>query len=273
MIKLIALDLDGTTLKSDGKLSETNKTAIEAALRKGVEIVAATGRVFSALPEDIRKIAGIRYAITSNGAVIMDLASERPVYTNYIKESAAEDVVRTLAEYNFMVEVFVEGRAYIEKAIYDDVKANGSPIRNTEYLLTTREPIENLLGFALRHKDSIENFNVNFQEQNDKMKMRQVLMNINDISLTSSFDYNLEIGGARTSKGEALAQLCNSLNIKTTEAMACGDSLNDIEMLKAAGLSVAVENAKDEVKAAANYIVSSNNDNGVAEAIERFILE
>ena len=272
MIKLIALDLDGTTLKNDGQLTEKNKKAFESAIAKGVQIVIATGRVLSALPKDILKIRDITYAITSNGANIVDLKSRKPIYTNFIKASAVEDVVRTLKEYDFMVESFIEGHAYTEKAVYEDVQANGSVYKNTEYLLTTREPVENLLDNILLHKDSIENININFEEQNERMMMRQVLMNINNISITSSFDYNLEICGMRTSKAEALKQLCTMLKFTTDEVMACGDSHNDIEMLSVVGLPVAVGNAKDEVKAVAKYIVSANEENGVAEAIERFIL-
>jgi len=272
MMKLIALDLDGTTLNKDGQLTKEMTMAFEAAIAKGVHIVIATGRVLSALPKDILKIKGIQYVITSNGANIVDLKSRELIYTNFIKASAVEDVVRTLKNYDFMTESFTEGHAYIEKAVYEDVQANGSVYNNTEYLLTTREPVENLLDHILQHKDSIENININFEEQKERMMMKQVLISISNVSITSSFDYNLEICGMRTSKAEALRQLCAMLGFTTNEVMACGDSHNDIEMLKEAGLPVAVGNAKDEVKAVAKYIVSTNEENGVAEAIKRFIL-
>jgi Cof subfamily protein (haloacid dehalogenase superfamily) len=272
MIRLIALDLDGTTLNNNGELTEKNKKALELALAKGVQIVIATGRVLSALPEDLMKIRGITYALTSNGAAIVDLKSGKPVYTNYIKASAVEDLIRTLKEYNYMVEAFIRGRAYIEKALYDDIKSNGSVFKNTEYILTTREPVENLLANILLHKESIECININFENQKDRLMMKQVLTNINNISITSSFDYNLEICGMRTSKAEALGQLCTVLGFTNAEVMACGDSHNDIEMLKTTGLPIAVGNARDEVKAVAKHIVSANDEDGVAEAIQRLIL-
>jgi Cof subfamily protein (haloacid dehalogenase superfamily) len=103
--------------------------------------------------------------------------------------------------------------------------------------------------------------------------MKNVLSEISDISITSSFDYNLEICGKSASKAEALRQLCNMLGLTANEVMACGDSHNDIEMLKVVGMPVAVGNANGQVKAIAKYIAPPNNENGVAKAIELFILQ
>jgi len=272
MIKLIALDLDGTTLKNNGQLEKKTKTILEATIARNVQVVIATGRVLSALPKEMLEIKGISYALTSNGANIVDLNTREPIYTNFINAAAVETVVKTLREYDFMTEVFTGGHAYVERAVYEDVQENGSAFKNTDYLLATREPVENLLDYILLHKDSIENINLNFKEQKDRMMMKNVLREISDISITSSFDYNLEICGMSTCKAEALRQLCEILGITANEVMACGDSHNDIEMLKFVGLPVAVGNAKDQVKAVAKYIAPTNDENGVAEAIERLIL-
>lgn len=273
MIKLIALDLDGTTLNNDGRLSEITKQTLKTAIKKGVEVVIATGRVYAALPKEILAIDGIRYCLSSNGANIINLKAKKLVYTNFIHPNIVETVVETLAKYDFMTEVFTGGHAYIERSIYKDIQKNGSGFKNTDYLLSTREPVENLFRYILGRKDFIENINLNFTDQNEKEMMKRVLEAIPGINVTSSFIYNLEICGMATSKADALNQLCKMLGLTTDELMACGDSDNDIEMLKVSGLSVAMGNANDEVKAVAKHIAPTNQENGVAWAIESFVLE
>ena len=119
----------------------------------------------------------------------------------------------------------------------------------------------------------MENININFDDISEKPAMREKLLTIPEATITSSFNHNLEIGGATTSKADALEHMCGIFGITRDEMMAVGDSPNDIAMLKAAGIAVAVGNAKDEVKAVAEYVAPSNNDDGVADAIERFVLK
>ena len=124
----------------------------------------------------------------------------------------------------------------------------------------------------LANKDKIENINIFFETQEAKANMHPVLLGIDNATVTSSLDNNWEIGGATTSKANALAQLQKMLGISREEMMACGDSPNDIDMLKEAGISVAVGNAKEPVKQMASYISTSNNEDGVARAVEKFVL-
>lgn len=170
-IKLIALDLDGTTLNSAGKLSEGNRNALERAAQKGVNVVIATGRCYGALPEDVVDVGGIRYAITSNGAQIRDLHTGEALYSNCIAPDSvvqAERILREYEERDFMAEVFVDGVAYMEKQIYDDVKAGRNAFRHRDYVVNTRNPVDGLLDFLLAHKDNIENINIFFASMDEK---------------------------------------------------------------------------------------------------------
>lgn len=271
-IKLIALDLDGTTLNDDKRISPRNKAALEAAVEQGVNVVIATGRAFSALPEDVFSIRGIQYVLTSNGAMITDLQQQKVIYENCIDPQAVEAAAATLRNYDFMVETFTGGGAYIDRREYEKMKKHGAVFRHVDYVLSTRKPVDNLYEFMLQHKDSIENINVNFERQEDRAMMREVLGKLENTTLTTSFDHNLEIGGATTSKAAALRALEDLLQVTPQEMMAVGDSPNDIAMLKLAGMPVAVGNAKPEVKAAAKYIAPGNREDGVADAVEKFVL-
>lgn len=272
-IRLIALDLDGTTLNDDRVISRRNKAALEEAVKQGVNVVIATGRAYSALPEDVFSIQGIQYVLTSNGAMITDLRSKEVIYENCIDKDAVVEAVRTLRQYDFMVETFVDGIAYIDKKEYDKIRESRTSFRHVEYVLTTRTPIEDLYGFMLAHRTKIENINVNFEHQEDRAMMREVLGKLENTTLTTSFDHNLEIGGATTSKAGALRTLGERLGVKPEEMMAVGDSPNDMAMLQLAGMPVAVGNAKDEVKAIAKYVAPTNKEDGVADAVEKFVLQ
>lgn len=272
-IKLIALDLDGTTLNNDRVISRANRTALEEAIQRGVNVVIATGRTYSALPEDVFQIRGIQYVLTSNGAIITDLREKKAIYENCIAPTAVEQAVELLKQYEFMVEAFTEGRAYIEKSFYDNIKETRLSFRHVDYVLSTRQSVEGLYDFILAHKAHIENINVNFDDQKDRARMREVLSGLENTTLTTSFDHNLEIGGATTSKAAALRELEHILDVRPEEMMAIGDSPNDVAMLRLAGMPVAVGNAKDEVKAVAKYVTAANHEDGVAQAVRKFVLE
>ena len=271
-IKLIALDLDGTTLDSKKGLTARTKKAMEAAAKKGVHVVIATGRAYSALPAEIFDVEGIRYLMTANGANVTDTETGEIIYSNCIAGPALEDTVALLRNYGFMLEFFIKGHAYVERFIYDKIDAMNFTKGHIQYIKETRKPVEGLLDFALTHKNFVENINVNFENQTDRSMMRQVLLTLKNVTITTSFDHNLEIGGATTSKGDAVKMLCQRLGISTEHAMACGDSPNDTAMLKVSGFPVAMGNAKDELKEIAKYITKTNDEEGVAQVIERFVL-
>lgn len=273
-IKLIALDLDGTTLNKSGRLSARTKAALEEAIRGGVHVVIATGRTFSAVPEEVKAIEGIEYILSSNGAEIRNLQKDGMcIYSNYISAEAVETAVAELKKWDFMLEVFVGGIAYTDSVHYELAKQGGLPYRNSQYVVDTRNPVDDIIGFTLEHKDRIENININFDNQSDRMAMREILKKLPDVTLTTSFDHNLEIGGATTSKASALEALGKILGVSKDEIMACGDSPNDGAMMSIAGLPVAVGNAKDEIKAMATYVTDTNDNDGVAKAVEKFVLE
>ncbi len=272
-VRMIALDLDGTTLGKDG-ISENTKSTLEAAIENGVHVVVATGRTFTALPEDIYKIRGLEYVISSNGAHITYLPEDKIIYSNCISASAAARMRELLESYSrYPIEVFTCGRAYIDESVYSDLMENGSDYMNAGYIRRTRTPVHDIYGFLEKNKENIENINIHFRFLDDKEKFKVLLKAEKDITATSSFIHNIEIGGATTSKAEAIARLCEITGIMEKNVMACGDSHNDMAMIRAAGLGVAMGNAEEEIKAAADFVTLSNVEDGVAFAVKKFVLE
>ncbi|MBQ6401374.1 MAG: HAD family phosphatase [Firmicutes bacterium] len=272
-IRLIALDLDGTTLNDDRVISERTRRAMAQAADRGVNIVIATGRPLGALPSDVFEIEAIRYALTSNGASITDIREDRTFYENCLSPRAVQASVELLRQYDYVLETFVKGVAYIEGWYYEQVRETGTCFRNAEYILNTRNPVPDIYQFMMDNREHLENINVNFENLDEKPGMYEKLIRLPEATITSSFDHNLEIGGATTSKAEALRQMGQLLGVKQEEMMAVGDSPNDIAMLLEAGMPVAVGNAKDEVKKIARYVAPTNHEDGVADAIEKFVLD
>ncbi|MGC2872690.1 Cof-type HAD-IIB family hydrolase [Ihubacter sp. mB4P-1] len=271
-IRMVALDLDGTTLNSRGEISARTAKAFLNAMEKGVHIVISTGRTYQSLPGQLFSIKGLEYVITSNGAHITRLKDGELIYENNLAPEAVLTVVEKIRGAGMSVETFVGGRAYIDKAEFDQVAAHGSDYRDAKYILTTRNPVVGICDFMIENREKIENISLNFPDLTDKGRWYKALSALPGITVTSSFIHNLEIGGADTNKGRALEILMEQLSVQHCELMACGDSLNDQRMLQLAGIGVAVDNASEEIKAIADYVTANNNDDGVAKAIEKFVL-
>lgn len=270
---MVALDLDGTTLNRHKQISPRTVAAFDRAMEKGCHIVVSTGRTFYSLPEQIFHIRGLEYVITSNGAHITSLADRRQIYENNIAPEAVLAVLEKIEGRNMSIETFVSGRAYIDKKEFDEVAAFGSDYRDAEYILTTRNPVSGICGFMKENIDRIENISLNFRDLSEKDRYMAELSTLAGITVTSSFIHNLEIGGSNTSKASALRFLMDRLDVSPSELMACGDSLNDQRMLQLAAVGVAVANACPQIKETADYVTDSNDEDGVAKAIEKFVLQ
>lgn len=269
-IKIVALDLDGTTLNHFGEISPRTIKAFHDAMERGVHIVICTGRTFDSLPRELFSIDGLEYIVTSNGAQITRLADMRTIYENNISPESVELIVDLLRGETYSVEIFVKGRAYIAKEEYEMYLREGSSFRDVQYVISTRNPVEHFFDFALAHRDEIENINISFPEMDDRAQIMKMLSPVENITLTTSFVHNIEIGGATTSKAEALRYLMGELGLTEKALMAAGDSHNDLAMIQLAEIGVVMGNASDEMKAYADYVADDCGNDGVAKAIEKF---
>lgn len=272
-IKMVALDLDGTTLNDNGEISERTVAAFKKAMEQGVHIVICTGRTFQSLPSQLFEIEGLEYVVTSNGAKITRLADRETVYENNIGGAAVVQIAEILRPAGYSLEVFLKGAAYIAKEEYEEYQKIGSTYRDISYVLNTRKPVANFFDFIYENKDHIENINISFPRMEDRALLMKMLEPVERVTLTSSFVHNIEVGGETTSKAEALRHLMGALNLTSEELLAAGDSPNDLEMIKLADIGVVMDNASEQMKAYADYVTDTNGQDGVAKAIERFVLK
>ena len=270
---MVALDLDGTTFDSAGGISDRTVAALEAASAQGAHIVVSTGRSYASLPQHIKDVKGIEYAITSNGAHVNRLHSGEQIYSDFLDPEAVSEIAVLKDETGADIEVFINGRAYVDESYYRDVEENGCPYRNAAYVLWSRRPVPDVTKMMLEHSSEIENVNFIYPTLELLEAAKPRISAIRNATVTSSFINNLEVGGPHTSKKTALLWLMDSLGIDSEQLMCCGDAPNDIAMVELAGIGVAVANAWGGLKDHADYITASNDDDGVALAVEKFVLK
>ena len=269
---MVALDLDGTTLNSEREISARTIAAFEACRDKGVHVVVSTGRPYSSLPVNVIEAPGLEFAITSNGAHINYIKTGEAIYSDYLDPQAVEEVARLKAESGADIEVFIDGIAYTDESYLEDVRLNGCEYRSADYVLWSRRPRADVTAFMLENRNRIENVNFVYSTLELLEESRPSVEAIKNATITSSFKNNLEVGGPNTSKKTALIELMNRLGVDSSELMCCGDAPNDIQMLEFAAVGVAVANAWGGTKNHADYVTDSNDDDGVAKAIEKFVL-
>lgn len=272
-IKIVALDLDGTALNNDGKFSKRTISAFKNAMEQGIYVVISTGRSWGALPRCLFDVEGLEFVITSNGARISELPGGKTVYESLIAQDAVEFIVDIIKDEKCYIDIFMDGRAFISKEVYEDLLINGSTIRDVDYVTSTREGVDDIFDFMTKNKARLENISLVFYEKEDHDKVLNKLMERLDITLTSSFKDNIEIGGPSTSKAGALQFLMKRLGLSPKELMACGDSPNDARMIELAEIGVVMGNSTEHMKAKGDYVADTNFNDGVAKAMEEFVLK
>lgn len=271
-IKLIALDLDGTTLNSNRKISDDTMRDLQEAHDRGYKVVIATGRNYEALPSWIKDIEFFDYIITSNGAQIRNLVDDGIEHESHICPHKVEELHEFLYDSQYMVEIFTGGKGYIGSKDFHDIKRGDIPYRLIEYVVRTRNPVDNIFSFMMENKNRIENVNI-FAENFEKKKiLMDKMMQIEDVNVTTSMAENVEIGGKNATKAKAIEVLGDMLGIDKKQVIAMGDSHNDIEMIKFAAIGVAMGNAEEDVKKSADYVTDTNDENGVGKALRAFSL-
>lgn len=268
-IRMIALDLDGTLLNSDKELTPGNLAALERAAGAGIEIVPTTGRFYGGMPQVIRNLPFIRYAITINGAEVADLRTGQVIYKAELPWRQAVDIMTLLDGYPVIYDCYMENDAFMTAAQKERIDEMASSPHYRKMLHQLRKPVPELKEFLARRMTDVQKV----QFFTNRPQLRLTLMEelprlFADICVSSSVSDNVEINQRRANKGEALLALAAHLGLSRDNTMAFGDGLNDLSMLRDAGIGVAMANACPEAKEAADVLTASCDEDGVARGIE-----
>ena len=271
-IRLVALDLDGTVFNDKKEITPRTLAAIRNAVARGVAVLPATGRTASGIPAAFTSIPGVRYALTSNGASVVDLQTGQQLVKQPFATADALKIYDILARDGGMLSVFIGGKSYTTRenaAHHMDVV----PENLREYFRTTRVEVEDMRATLQAHAHEIEKYSMLYHDEAERdAAWRAVQQACPGMELTSSLPCNMEINAPGVTKGSGLMALARTLGLTRAQVMAVGDSGNDCAMIEAAGLGVAMGNATDDIKKIADVTTDDNNHDGVAAAIENYVL-
>ncbi|MBS5283626.1 MAG: HAD family phosphatase [Clostridiales bacterium] len=270
---LIALDLDGTLLTSEKCLSEENRQALSRCAQLGIHIVPTTGRPADGIIPEVLKLPGVNYAITTNGGVIVDLKEDRSLKRCVLSNAQVLQVIDIVKKYHVMFDPYVNGRGITQPSFIEHMKEFGISKPLQRLVLATRDSVPDIREHIAATGSEAEKVNIFLADLNDKEIIRQALSGIPGLIISSSMPNNLEVNAEGATKGNALLWLASYLGIDPSATMAFGDGENDITMLKAAGTGIAMANADDNIKAAADQVTLTNDQHGVAHAIHQLILD
>lgn len=271
-IRLVALDLDGTVFNDQKEITPRTLVAIRAALQKGVTVLPATGRTADGVPEQFTGIPGVRYALTSNGASVVDLQTGEQLVSLPFAPDLARRTYRALLPFGGMLSIFIGGKSYTTRE-NAELSLDITPPNLRSYFRKTRIEVEDMDKTLLEHAHEVEKFSMMYAtvEQRDAA-WRGMEAACPELEIASSIERNLELSAPGVTKGRGLMALAAHLGLTPGQVMAVGDSGNDLTMVQMAGLGVAMANATPDVLAAADVVTGDNNHDGVAQAIEKYVL-
>lgn len=294
MYKMLVLDLDGTLLNESQEISAGNKTAIEKALAKGIKVVLASGRSFEGIHtynEQLHLNQKGLYTISCCGALTIDNVSYAELFSIPIEHSDLLQILNMCEEYDLDMSAYSRDKILIQTdhlfSKYDAI-VNNSPLIKTDFhhLPDDLKLYKiNLVNEAPQIRDAIVNyfpkltisdvsmreklnFNPNFLDEIEHFPAHIK----ESYTIVKALPFVVEILKKECNKSVAVEALAKEYGIKQSEIICIGDSGNDVHMIEYAGLGVAMANAFEEVKAVADVITRSNNDDGVAHIINKYLL-
>lgn len=273
-IRLVAMDLDGTALQADRKtFSPRLEAALSAAHRRGVYIVPVTGRQFFFLPPAVHKnVEWAGLAVLSNGGEVRRLADGRVLSGHYLRAEALLPLVEGAGKLGVPIELSAGEGLHLTRADWEYQRRIDGPLRFhlTEVLDRFGHEVEDMSAFC-GSAPAVDKVNLPYIPDETRAAAERMLNSL-PLSWFWSGPRSVELGHPDASKAAGLLEVCRLLGVDPAQAMALGDSGNDIPMLQCAGLGVAMGNAPAEVKKAAGAVSAPYDRDGAALAVEQYVL-
>lgn len=275
MYKLVCIDMDGTLLNKDHIVSDENKRALKEATKLGVNVAISTGRVFASA-RIYAKITGIKAPlICSNGSYIRAKDTDEIIFKSVLDKEALDKIYELIKKHNFL--------AYFDTpyGIISDTKIpdNDSHRKMNEWVseeekIKFYEVNDFKEAFSQYSSDILKLIIIQTKNSTKIEDAKEDIEKLKDyVDIVYSWNGCAEFMAKGTSKGNAVKILAKKLGIKKEEIMCIGDSRNDLSMFYEAGTTVVMGNAPDDIKEYADYITETNENSGVAKAIDKFILK
>lgn len=269
--KMIGLDLDGTLLKNDKSIDAKTKEYLETLSANGVHIVPITGRPLSGVPDCVRNIKGVDYIISNNGSKTVLNSTNETLFSLAMDNATSKRVIESVKQTGAIFEVFLNHYGYCEKFVFDHYKEIYTGTVLGDYIFSSRKQVDSLMTLFDDKSAEADEVFIICKDNDDREIIKAQTDKISGIQYCMLADRFLEITKNGTDKGTALEMLCNHLKIGLDKVIAFGDGENDLQFLNKAGTAVAMGNASDSVKAQADIIADTNNNQGVLKALKSLI--
>lgn len=290
MYKLVAIDLDGTLLNSYGEVSEKNTQMIQKAMEKGVEVVLASGRPIMSVKNLANEIGCNHYIICGNGAITYDVKQEQILYDRFLEKSKVLQIIRICEENSIFYNIYTKDTILTKYLNYNILFYHQENANKPEEKKTHIHMMQHIEEYIQNRKE--EDYLKITICDNDKIIFGSIIRKLRTIRNVDVLDvahmsrkvikdgtekvlmeyYYTEITSKNVDKWQAIEKLIQTLEIKKEEVMAIGDNRNDAEMVKNAGLGIMMQNSAPYIQEMADMIVTDNDHDGVAQAIENYIL-
>ncbi|MCR5312806.1 MAG: Cof-type HAD-IIB family hydrolase [Bacteroidaceae bacterium] len=267
--KILALDLDGTLTKNDKTISQHTKEVLLRAQIAGTRIVLASGRPVQGMSNiakklQLQKFGG--YILAYNGGKIVECSTKKELLSvnipdeikPYIYNMTKASGMEILTYYNGCVISEDPSNKYVQHASSN----NAMPILKVDNFFTHTKELNLNKCLIVGEPQPLHELELTISHNTEGR-----------LNVFRSEPFFLELVPPSIDKAQSLAFLLEKINMKREDLMACGDGFNDQSMIKYAGMGVAMENAQETVKNVADFVTSSNEQDGVAKAVEKFILE
>ncbi len=270
-IKMIAVDLDGTLLRDDCSISERNRLVLQDVINNGYLVVPTSGRCFVNASRVLNMFHGLRYFVNANGTVLTDADKGQVIYQHALSAATTGKLFTLIEQFGSFMELYEGMQSHVACDAREQLMRLHMSDSYADNLLFTCDRHESLRQWIGEPGREIVKFHVISESEKKCETLKQQARETLDVYPISSFPQNMEVVRGHWNKADGLQKLTELLQIAADDVMVLGDSENDLEMLKWAGVSVAMENAPAMVKAQAGEITASNEADGVALALERLL--
>ena len=290
MYKLVAIDLDGTMLNSYGEVTQKTKEIIKEVQKRGVEVIIASGRPIDSLKTISKEIECDNYFISGNGAILYDIKNNQILYENILKKSKVLDIIKICKENSIFFNIYTEKEVLAESLNFNVLYYYKENLNKNEENKTHINIIENIYEYLLEREEKILKITICDNNQTIFNSILKKIKEISDIEVLEISHmsrkmikqgteeipieyFYTEISAKNVDKWDAIEELAKRLDIKIEEIMAIGDNINDKKMIENAGMGVVMGGSTQEVINVADFVTDSNDNEGVAKALKRLILE
>ena len=273
--RLIALDMDGTLLDSGQRITPRAQAAVREILERGKHAVFATGRCRAQVTEYLEYFPAMRYLICENGACVCDLKTGEDLFRRPVAPQEVLRILEAAEGEEVLCTLFIGNRSFMDRKSFSLMKEFGLESYRSVFERSTVW-VEDLFSFYRDRPLEAEKVNLFFRKGDGQGRQTgsRVAGRLRGLplSVAASVSGNLEITAQGVNKGSALELLCSFLKLPLSETAAVGDGANDVQLLRTAGLGIAMENAAPALRAAADAAVPDCDHEGAAIAMERCLL-